>query len=178
VRILVLGGVRSGKSRWAETAIAESLGAEDPVHYLATGKTGDFDPVWQERVAQHRDRRPSHWTTVETNDVASELRRHPDAPTLVDDIGSWLTATLDQHRAWDGGSISTDLDDFTAAVRDFGSPLVMVSPEVGLTVHATTASARRFTDELGLLNQQLAALCERVVLVVAGQPLTIKQSGA
>ena len=173
----MLGGVRSGKSRWAEAAIAESLGADQPVHYLATGKTGDFDPVWQERVAQHRDRRPSHWTTVETNDVASQLRHCPDTPTLVDDIGSWLTATLDRHRAWEGGSISADLDEFTSAVAEFGSPLVMVSPEVGLTVHATTASARRFTDELGTLNQQLAALCERVVLVVAGQPLPIKQAG-
>jgi adenosylcobinamide kinase/adenosylcobinamide-phosphate guanylyltransferase len=175
---LVLGGVRSGKSRWAETAIAESLGADQPVHYLATGKTGDFDPVWQERVAQHRDRRPPHWITVETNDVANELRHSPHTPTLVDDIGSWLTAALDRHRAWEGGSISADLDELTTAVAEFGSPLVMVSPEVGLAVHATTASARRFTDELGTLNQQLATLCERVVLIVAGQPLPIKQSGA
>ena len=62
--------------------------------------------------------------------------------------------------------------------RSFSSPLVLVSPEVGLTVVATTASARRFSDELGALNQRLAALCERVVLVVAGHPLPIKQAGA
>ena len=63
-------------------------------------------------------------------------------------------------------------------MAEFASALVLVSPEVGLTVHGTTASARRFTDELGTLNQRLAALCERVVLIVAGQPLTIKQPGA
>jgi adenosylcobinamide kinase / adenosylcobinamide-phosphate guanylyltransferase len=174
---LVLGGVRSGKSRWAETAIAESLDADQPVHYLATGKS-DPDPSWRARVAEHRDRRPPHWSTVETNDVAGQLRRSPNTATLIDDIGSWLTTTLDEHSAWDGGSISADLDELTSAVAEFGSALVLVSPEVGLTVHGTTASARRFTDELGTLNQRLAALCERVVLVVAGQPLTIKQPGA
>jgi adenosylcobinamide kinase / adenosylcobinamide-phosphate guanylyltransferase len=174
---LVLGGVKSGKSRWAETAIAESLTAEQPVHYLATGKSADPDPAWQQRVSEHRDRRPQHWRTVETDDVATQLRRSPDTATLVDDIGGWLTAALDRHRAWDGGSVSADLDELASAVSGFSSTLVLVSPEVGLTVHAATASARRFTDELGSLNQRLAALCERVVLVVAGQPLPIKQPG-
>ncbi len=173
----MLGGVRSGKSRWAETAIAESLATDQPVHYLATGKAADPDPSWRQRVAEHRDRRPQHWHTVETDEVAQQLRRSPNTATLVDDIGGWLTATLDRHQAWEGGSVSADLDELTSAVAGFSSPLVLVSPEVGLTVHAATASARRFTDELGSLNQRLAALCERVVLVVAGQPLPIKQPG-
>jgi adenosylcobinamide kinase/adenosylcobinamide-phosphate guanylyltransferase len=177
VRTLVLGGVKSGKSRWAETAIAESLATDQPVHYLATGKAADPDPAWRQRVAEHRDRRPQHWHTVETDDVAQQLRRSPNTATLVDDIGGWLTATLDRRQAWEGGSVSADLDELTSAVSGFSSPLVLVSPEVGLTVHAATASARRFTDELGSLNQRLAALCERVVLVVAGQPLPIKQPG-
>jgi adenosylcobinamide kinase / adenosylcobinamide-phosphate guanylyltransferase len=157
VRTLVLGGIRSGKSRWAEAAIAESLQSDQPVQYLATGQVVDTDGAWRQRIAEHRDRRPSH---------------------LVDDIGGWLTATLDKRQAWDGGSLSPDLDDLTAAVAEFHSPLVLVSPEVGLTVVAATASARRFSDELGALNQRLAALCERVVLVVAGHPLPIKQAGA
>jgi adenosylcobinamide kinase / adenosylcobinamide-phosphate guanylyltransferase len=178
VRTLVLGGIRSGKSRWAEAAIAESLQSDQPVQYLATGQVVDTDGAWRQRIAEHRDRRPSHWSTVETDDVARQLRRSPDTPTLVDDIGGWLTATLDKRQAWDGGSLSPDLDDLTAAVAEFHSPLVLVSPEVGLTVVAATASARRFSDELGALNQRLAALCERVVLVVAGHPLPIKQAGA
>jgi adenosylcobinamide kinase/adenosylcobinamide-phosphate guanylyltransferase len=172
---LVLGGVKSGKSRWAEAAVAESLTTDQPVHYLATGKTCDADPAWRRRVAEHRDRRPRHWCTVETDDVAGQLRRSPDTATLVDDIGGWLTAMLDRRQAWDGGSVAADVDELTSAVSDFTSPLVLVSPEVGLTVHGTTASARRFTDELGSLNQRLATVCERVVLVVAGQPLPIKQ---
>ena len=178
MRTLVLGGIRSGKSRWAEAAIAESLQSDQPVQYLATGQVVDTDEAWRQRIAEHRNRRPSHWSTVETDDVARQLRRSPDTPTLVDDIGGWLTATLDKRQAWDGGSLSTDLDDLTAAVTEFNSPLVLVSPEVGLTVVAATASARRFSDELGALNQRLAAVCERVVLVVAGQPLPIKQAQA
>lgn len=177
MRTLVLGGVKSGKSRWAEAALAEALTTDQPVHYLATGKAGDSDPAWRQRVAEHRDRRPRQWCTVETDDVAGQLRRSPDTATLVDDIGGWLTATLDRRQAWDGGSVAADLDELTSAISDFSSPLVLVSPEVGLTVHGTTASARRFTDELGSLNQRLATLCEHVVLVVAGQPLPIKRPG-
>jgi adenosylcobinamide kinase/adenosylcobinamide-phosphate guanylyltransferase len=177
VRTLVLGGVRSGKSRWAEAALAESLETDQPVHYLATGQLADSDPAWQQRVAGHRDRRPPHWSTVETDDVAQQLRRSPHTPTLVDDIGGWLTAALDRHQAWEGGCISADVDELTTAVAGFSAPLVLVSPEVGLTVVAATASARRFTDEMGALNQLLGALCERVVLVVAGHPLSIKQPG-
>ena len=132
------------------------------------------DPAWWQRIAEHRDRRPPHWSTLETDDIATQLRRSSETPTLVDDIGGWLTATLDRHQAWEGGSVSADVDDLLAAVAEFSSPLVLVSPEVGLTVVSATESARRFTDELGTLNQRLAVLCDRVVLVVAGHPLPIK----
>ena len=177
MRTLVLGGVRSGKSRWAEAALADSLEAQQPVHYLATGQVADSDPDWRRRVDGHREHRPPHWSTVETHAVAEQLRRSPNTPTLVDDIGGWLTAALDRHNAWEGGCISVDIDELSTAVEEFSAPLVLVSPEVGLTVVAATTSARRFTDELGALNQRLAALCERVVLVVAGHPLPIKQPG-
>ncbi|ETB32698.1 hypothetical protein O977_11035, partial [Mycobacterium avium subsp. paratuberculosis 10-5975] len=69
------------------------------------------------------------------------------------------------------------VDDVLAAVAEFAGALVLVSPEVGLTVVPATASARRFADELGSLNQRLARLCDRVVLVVAGQPVPIKTPG-
>ncbi len=178
MRTLVLGGIRSGKSRWAEAAITESVQADQTVQYLATGHVVDGDPAWRQRIAEHRDRRPEHWSTVETDDVAEQLRRSPGTATLVDDIGGWLTAILDRRQAWDGGSVAADLDELSAAVGEFSSPLVLVSPEVGLAVVAATPSGRRFTDELGTLNQRLAALCERVVLVVAGHPLPIKQPQA
>ena len=103
MRTLVLGGIRSGKSQWAETTIAESTGAGQPVSYLATGATPDGDADWSARIAAHRARRPSHWSTVETVDVPTQLRSGVATPTLVDDIGGWLTAVMDRRGAWTWG---------------------------------------------------------------------------
>ncbi len=89
-------------------------------------------------------------------------------PTLVDDVGGWLTAAMDRADAWTGGSVQADIDDLVDAVAGYEADLVLVSPEVGLTVVPETAAGRRFADELGALNQRLAELCDRVVLVVAG----------
>ena len=175
MRTLALGGIRSGKSQWAEAAIAESLTPDQSVLYLATGPTLPNDAAWSQRVAEHRSRRPAHWSTVETNDLTTQLRQSPHTPTLVDDIGGWLTATLDRGD-WHNGSMSADVEELLDAVTAFCAPLMLVSPEVGLTVVPATASGRRFADELGTLNQRLADLCERVVLVVAGQAVPIKPS--
>jgi adenosylcobinamide kinase/adenosylcobinamide-phosphate guanylyltransferase len=173
VRVLVLGGIRSGKSEWAETVIAASVRAGRPVRYLATGAVAD-DDAWAARVQAHRDRRPQHWSTVENTDVATQLRSDDASPILVDDVGGWLTATMDRAGAWTGGSVSAEIDDLVDAVAGFGEELVLVSPEVGMTVVPETVAGRRFADELGTLNQRLAALCDRVVLVVAGQPIAVK----
>jgi adenosylcobinamide kinase/adenosylcobinamide-phosphate guanylyltransferase len=177
VRTLVLGGIRSGKSRWAEEAIATSLPPGEPVRYLAPAVASETDADWADRVARHRGRRPAHWSTVETDDVPAQLRQATGTPTLVDDLGGWLTGTLDRNAAWDDGSVAAPIDEMIAAVGGFGSTLVLVSPEVGLTVVPATASGRRFADELGTLNQRIAALCDRVVLVVAGQAVQIKPPG-
>jgi adenosylcobinamide kinase / adenosylcobinamide-phosphate guanylyltransferase len=177
VRTLVLGGIRSGKSRWAEEAIAEALAPDQPARYLAPGLAGTDDATWAHRIAEHRSRRPAHWSTVETDEIATQLRQSPHTPTLVDDLGAWLTSTLDRHHGWDNGSVAGPIDDMLAAVGTFPATLVLVSPEVGLTVVPATASGRRFADELGTLNQRMAELCDRVVLVVAGQAVPIKPSG-
>jgi adenosylcobinamide kinase / adenosylcobinamide-phosphate guanylyltransferase len=95
---------------------------------------------------------------------------------MVDDVGGWLTAALDRRDAWSGGSVRADVDELIDAVESFGSPLVLVSPEVGLTVVPATESGRRFADELGTLNQLLAGVCDGVVLVIAGQPLVVKEA--
>ncbi len=178
VRTLVLGGIRSGKSEWAEQAIAASVPPGQQVRYLASGCCDQADEDWAQRIAKHRARRPAHWAMVETRCVTTELLRSPDTPTLVDDLGGWLTGTLDRHRAWETGSVAAPVEEMLGAVGAFEATLVLVSPEVGLTVVPATASGRRFADELGALNQRVAALCERVVLVVAGQPLSIKPSEA
>ncbi len=175
MRTLVLGGIRSGKSRWAENAITGELPPDRAVRYLAPW-AGRADADWKRRVEEHRRRRPAHWSTVESEDVPAQLRDSPDIPTLVDDLGAWLTCAMDRSGAWDGGSVAASVDDMLAAIGDFGAALVLVSPEVGLTVVPATPAGRRFADELGSLNQRVAELCDRVVLVVAGQPLPIKRS--
>lgn len=174
MRTLVLGGIRSGKSLWAEATLADEAPDMEPVRYLATGPSPADDPEWAARVAAHRRRRQSRWSTVETTDVATQLRTLSIA-TLIDDIGSWLTAAMDRSDAWAGGSVAADVDDLLDAVGGFCAPLALVSPEVGLTVVPATAGGRRFADELGSLNQRLAAVCDRVVLVIAGQPLAVKE---
>ncbi len=174
MRVLVLGGIRSGKSEWAETTIAASDGAKQKVRYVATGVVAD-DDAWAARVTAHRDRRPKHWVTVETADVATQLRSSVLCPTLVDDVGGWLTAAMDRAGAWTGASVRADIDDLLEAVAGFDAELVLVSPEVGMTVVPETAAGRLFADELGALNQRLAAKCDRVVLVVAGQPVAVKE---
>ncbi|WP_454790750.1 bifunctional adenosylcobinamide kinase/adenosylcobinamide-phosphate guanylyltransferase [Mycolicibacterium lutetiense] len=179
MRTLVLGGIRSGKSHWAETAITRTAGDTAPVRYLATGPAADSDPAWAGRVGAHQARRPAHWHTVETADLAADLVAGelgtPGTATLVDDIGGWLTATMDRIGAWSGLPVAPEVDVLVRAVGAFSAPLVLVSPEVGLTVVPATEAGRRFADELGTVNQRLAAVCDRVVLVVAGQPLTVKE---
>jgi adenosylcobinamide kinase / adenosylcobinamide-phosphate guanylyltransferase len=177
VRTLVLGGIRSGKSQWAETAIADSSD-DGRVRYIATGAAPAGDTDWSARIAVHRARRPAQWSTVETVDVATQLRSDTATATLVDDIGGWLTAVMDRRDAWSGGSVGADVDELIDAVASFGSPLALVSPEVGLTVVPETAAGRRFADVLGGLNQRLAALCDRVVLVIAAQPMTVKEAAS
>ena len=167
----MLGGIRSGKSRWAESAIAESVCPGDAVRYIATGPPADADPSWSARVAAHRARRPAQWSTVESDDVAALLRGNTATATLIDDVGGWLTAVLASP------GVSADMDELADAISGFGSPLVVVSPEVGLTVVPATESGRRFADLLGELNQRLADICDKVVLIVAGQPLIVKDDG-
>jgi adenosylcobinamide kinase / adenosylcobinamide-phosphate guanylyltransferase len=178
VRTLVLGGIRSGKSLWAESALAESVAPGERARYLATGAKTDPDPSWSERVAAHRARRPAAWSTVETVDVATVLRDNTATATLIDDLGGWLTAMLYSRdaSAAERASVSADVDELLAAISCFGPPLVVVSPEVGLTLVPGTPSGRRFADELGALNQRLADICDRVVLVVAGQPINVKEA--
>jgi adenosylcobinamide kinase / adenosylcobinamide-phosphate guanylyltransferase len=180
VRILVLGGIRSGKSAWAEAALTAAAGPGAALRYLATAPSRPDDADWSARVAAHRARRSEQWSTVESVSAAEDLAADSLAPTLVDDIGNWLVSVLDRRSAWTDRTaetaIDSEVDALVDAVTDFRGPLALVSPEVGLTLVPATESGRRFADRLGLLNQRLAAVCDQVVLVVAGQPLIVKET--
>ncbi|MBB3038924.1 bifunctional adenosylcobinamide kinase/adenosylcobinamide-phosphate guanylyltransferase [Hoyosella altamirensis] len=175
-RVLVLGGARSGKSGYSEELIAGQANSPDKVRYIATAPRRVNDREWDERIAAHRARRAPQWHTVETADVAAELRRDRDAPTLVDDLGTWLTAQIDARQAWDSGPTALDdvLDDLVSAVCLYEGPLVLVTPEVGMGIVPPTHSGRMFRDLIGVLNGRLAEKCEKVVVVIAGIPLPLK----
>ncbi|MCS3782287.1 nicotinate-nucleotide--dimethylbenzimidazole phosphoribosyltransferase [Tsukamurella ocularis] len=166
---LVLGGVRSGKSARAEQLIA---GAGALVRYVATAPRPDGDPDLAARVAAHRERRPSSWSTVETQDLRAVLSEG-SAPTLIDDLGGWLAARLDAAGWETPENAQPDLDGLVAAAAAYTGELVIVSPEVGLSLVPETHAGRVFQDLLGTLNGRLAAIADQAELVVAGIPVLL-----
>lgn len=160
---LVLGGSRSGKSSYAEHLVA---GLTAPVTYVATAivDPGDADHVG--RVEAHRRRRPAEWRTVECTDPA-------DLPSLLDDLDG--TVLLDSLGTWITGhpELRPDTSALVRALARRRGDTVVVSEEVGLAPHAPTEAGRRFADSLGGLNQAVAAVAERAVLVVAGRALEL-----
>ena len=185
-RVLVLGGARSGKSERAELRLA----GEPDVTYVATGPAGGgsgagagpagaagaADPEWAARVAAHRARRPGWWRTAETTDLAGVLAsaRGAKGALLIDGIGTWLAAVLDECDGWDGSAepaarVAARIAGLVAAWRQTQAYVVAVSDEAGLGVVPATPAGRLFRDELGRLNQLLAAESEETELVVAGR---------
>ena len=172
-RVLVLGGARSGKSERAELRLA----GEPEVTYVATGPDGAGDPEWAARVAAHRDRRPAWWRTAETTDLAGLLRTARGA-VLIDGIGTWLAAVMDECGGWQGGEaararLAARTAELAGAWRQTRASVVAVSDETGLGVVPATPAGRLFRDELGRLNRTLAAESEEAELVVAGRVLPL-----
>jgi len=175
-RVLVLGGARSGKSERAELRLA----GEPEVTYAAAGLGGGGsagDPEWAARVAAHRARRPAWWRTAETTDLAGLLAAARGA-VLIDGIGTWLAAVLDECGAWEDWDAARDklagrIAGLIGAWRQTRAHVVAVSDETGLGVVPATPAGRRFRDELGRLNQALAAESEETELIVAGRILPL-----
>jgi adenosylcobinamide kinase/adenosylcobinamide-phosphate guanylyltransferase len=161
-RVLVTGGARSGKSTFAEQLLA----AEPQVDYVATAPPMPDDGEWADRVAQHRKRRPTHWMTHETGDLAGLLATD-GPPVLIDCLTLWLCR----------GEIESDpvaVDALTSALRDTGRRVILVTNEVGSGIVPATAPGRDFRDRLGELNRRVATECDQVWLVVAGTPLQLR----
>jgi len=175
-RVLVIGGARSGKSERAELRLA----AEPEVTYVAADpgtprtRDGAGDRDWAARVAAHRARRPAWWRTAETTDLAGVLASARGA-VLIDGIGTWLTAVLDECDAWGGAreKVTDRITELIAAWRQARALVVAVSDETGMGVVPATPAGRLFRDELGRLNQALAAESEETELVVAGRALPL-----
>lgn len=163
----VIGGARSGKSRYAEALLA---GTPPPWIYVATAEA--LDGEMRERIEHHRARRDARWQTVDAPlDLSDVIRQHDGRgqPILVDCLTLWLSncllAGLDLEEAGDR---------LVSALEMASGPLVVVSNEVGLGIVPDTPLGRRFRDAQGRLNQRVAAIADRVVMMVAGLPLIVK----
>ncbi|MGJ4891049.1 bifunctional adenosylcobinamide kinase/adenosylcobinamide-phosphate guanylyltransferase [Bradyrhizobium sp. HKCCYLRH3099] len=164
---LVLGGARSGKSRYAEALITAN---PPPWIYVATAQA--FDDEMTERIAQHKARRAEGWQTLETtHDLAGLVRAHTDAsaPILIDCLTLWLSNVM--LADMDVPAASADLVEALSVAH---GPIIAVSNEVGLGIVPDNALARAFRDAQGRLNQDVAAMADRVILMAAGLPLTLK----
>jgi len=171
-RTLVLGGARSGKSRHAESLLAAST----HVTYVATAPDLPGDGEWLARVAAHRERRPDHWTTIETHDVADLLgNASREDCLLIDCMTLWLTRVMDDMGAWHGDLTDVDkqIERLLDAWRSTSARVVAVSNEVGQGIVPDTASGRIFRDTQGRLNAAIAAASDDVTLMVAGRPLSL-----
>ncbi len=175
-RTLITGGVRSGKSRYAEMLLADT----EAVTYVAPGPVPEpaTDPEWAARVHAHQTARPAHWTTVETGDLVGVLGDAPGA-VLVDCLGTWLTRWLDERDLWERpraewwADFETELDRVGSAWQTTAGVVVAVTNEVGWGVVPAYPSGRLFADLLGRVNQQLASASDRVVLMVMGRPVEL-----
>ncbi len=168
--VLVLGGTRSGKSEVAERL---ARGRPQPVTYVATGwadpdeDADSFGGVLAARIAAHRQRRPDAWLTIESGaDLTGALRTYPEGTMLVDSLGSWVAGHPD---------LAVDVEALCAALRDRTGDTVLVSDEVGLSVHPPTDVGRRFVDVLGEVNRTVADLADEALLVVAGRVVPLRR---
>lgn len=166
--LLVLGGARSGKSRYAQKV----AGRKDRVLFVATATRSDEEMT--AKIARHREDRPSHWTTVEEMlnlpEVLAEFGpQHQVA--LIDCLTLYAANLLTAERL----QPEMEIDRLCAALQSPPCELILVSNEVGSGVVPAYALGRRYRDLLGEINQRVAAVADQVVLMVAGLPLPLKQ---
>jgi adenosylcobinamide kinase / adenosylcobinamide-phosphate guanylyltransferase len=171
--LLIVGGARSGKSRFA----VERLSPDARIVFVATAEARDEDMA--KRIARHRADRPSRWSTVEEPfDLVARLQglEGTSDGIIVDCLTLWVSNLL--LRGDRDDAILEQADALAGLIRRRRSAVTLVSNEVGEGVHPETAAGLRFRDVLGNVNQRAAAACDTVVLMVAGIPLTVKAPAA
>lgn len=169
MKTLILGGVRSGKSRLAEQFATDS---NLPVHYVATATAEDGE--MQKRIASHREHRPKHWYLIEEPfHLASVLNEHAATGhcILVDCLTLWLTNLLITD---DASIFESERADLLKVLPKLPGEIIMVSNETNMGIMPVGELSRRYCDEAGRLHQDIAQLCDRVILMVAGLPHILK----
>jgi len=174
VQHLILGGARSGKSRYAEQCVKAST---KEVIYIATGTAGDEE--MQLRIAHHQAERPNYWQTIEEPILLADTLKHYNSSQyiiLVDCLTLWLSNLLFNAQ----GEYQEDIflqqkQALLDCIPSLHPDVFLVSNEVGCGIVPMNKMSRRFVDEAGRLHQQLAQLCSHVTLVTAGIPQALKQ---
>jgi len=171
--VLVLGGVRSGKSRYAQDFATHGK----RVAFLATGQACDDE--MRDRIARHRAERPAGWTTIEApvalEDALAQCGDGQFDTIVVDCLTIW-TANLMEHEASDSDRVLAHADRLARLLRGFSGSVILVSNEVGGGIVPENEMGRLYRDLLGGVNQRIAAAADEVILMVAGCPLMIKQA--
>lgn len=180
---LILGGQRSGKSLRAESLAKQWLAVESKHRAVMVATAQAWDEEMRRRIERHQTDRTQqlpHMTTVETPlDIAKAIRLHSQTDTLVvvDCLTLWLTNMLMPAKAEDAFNeegVQLAVEDLADAVAKAPGPVLLVSNEIGLGVIPMGGDVRAFVDAQGRLNQRLAQTCQRVTLMSAGLPLTLK----
>jgi len=166
---LIIGGARSGKSRFAEELASQDKGK---VSYVATATA--IDKEMDERISHHKARRPTHWTLHECPLTLPQLLRieaQKEQTILVDCLTIWLNNQVYENPNQDFSLLFSSL---AGSILDAKAHIIFVANEVGLGVIPLGEITRQFVDEAGRLNQQIAQLADKVTFMVAGLPLTLK----
>jgi len=171
--ILILGGVRSGKSSYAQQ-LADEIG--NRILFLATAGAGDDE--MKRRIAKHKSSRPESWRTIEEQmDLAGALRKnaaHADA-VIIDCMTVWLSNMLMHNEKLGEQEMMNAVDSLIDAYTEGEATYIIVSGEVGMGIVPEHPLGRVFRDYLGLANQRLAGTADRVVLMVAGIAVNVKK---
>ena len=178
MKSLILGGVKSGKSRFAEQRVkrwvAQTGNSNASVIYLATAENPKADDEFAARISRHKKQRPGCWKTIEEPLEISQIVAGASGAhqcVLLECLTLWMSNILQ-----DENLIAQRIDHFCRVLEAYEGEIILVSNETGLGIMPPNALARRFGDELGLLHQRLAMLCDEVVLTVAGLPHYLKES--
>jgi len=173
--VVILGGTRSGKSRFGRDRAA-ALAAGGPVVYVATAMPGD--PELDERIALHRRDRPLAWQTIQaTRDLAATIRGiAPGTTILFDGLTLWVSLLIGEERPSVNSVVDGPIEEVRAALRGHEGPVVVVSDEIGLGLVPMDPVGRAFRDILGIAHQRLVADADEAWLMVAGRALALPAS--